>query len=306
MILLVAFLLQTTTTDPATTLAESIKADAVFAHVAEIASDAYEGREAGTPGADKAAEYLQAKLKEWKLAPAGARGVYFQNFSANGKPAKNVLAVLPGSHAKLKNEFVLIGAHYDHIGATRRGEDRVNNGADDNASGTATVLEIAHAFSMLKEKPARSILFAWWSGEEKGLLGSKHWTENPTVNIRAVAACLNLDMVGRNAESAIDIEGTGCSPDLKLLFERVNGRKIFDKISFDVQEVKADTDHYWFYKSGIPAVEFFSGYHADYHKPGDEAEKIVKPKLEKVGRFVAISAWELANAKTRPAFKEVK
>ena len=304
MILLLAFLFQTS--EPPEALIESITADAVFQHITELASDAYEGREAGTAGADKAAEYIAAKFKEWKLAPAGVRNMYFQPFAVEGKATRNVLAVLPGSNAALKNEFVLIGAHYDHLGVSASGADRVNNGADDNASGTAAVLEIARAFAALKDRPARSILFALWSGEEKGLLGSKFFVESPTVNLRTVVACLNLDMVGRNAEDAIDIEGTGCSPDLKALFERVNGRKIFAKINFGVKEVKDDTDHFWFYKSGIPAVEFFSGYHADYHKPGDESEKITKPKLEKVGRFVAISAWSLATAKTRPAFKKVK
>src|SRR6266850_7133482 len=173
MILLVAFLLQTTTSDAPPALLDAITAESVFQHVSEIASDAYQGREAGTPGADKAAEYIAAKLKEWKLAPAGVRGMYFQPFAVEGKGARNVLAVLPGSHAVLKREFVLIGAHYDHIGMTKSGGDPVNNGADDNASGTAVVLEIARAMASMKERPARSILFAWWSAEEKGLLGSK-------------------------------------------------------------------------------------------------------------------------------------
>jgi Zn-dependent M28 family amino/carboxypeptidase len=113
-------------------------------------------------------------------------------------------------------------------------------------------------------------------------------------------------MVGRNSPDSIDIEGTGCSPDLRPLFDRVNSRKLFAKISYDVKQVKADTDHYWFYMSGIPAVEFFSGYHADYHQPADESEKVDASKLERVARFVAIAAWELGTAKTRPAFKKVK
>ena len=303
MILLVALLLQTTA-DPAAELAASIKSDAIFAHLSELASDSYQGREAGTEGADRAAEYLAGKLKEWKLLPGGTRGMYFQPFTAQGKAMRNVIAVLPGSHEKLKNEYVLIGAHYDHIGVARRGEDKINNGADDNASGTSTALEVARAFAAATVKPQRSILFGFWTAEEKGLIGSKHFVDNPTVNLRGVVACLNLDMVGRNAEDAIDIEGTGCSPDLRALFDRVNRQKIFARINFGVQEVKQDTDHFWFYKAGIPAVEFFSGYHADYHAPGDEADRIVKAKLEKVGRFVALSALDLANAKKRPGFKD--
>jgi Zn-dependent M28 family amino/carboxypeptidase len=304
MILLVAFLLQTA--DLPQSVVDSIASDKIFAHIAEIASDDYQGRDAGAAGSDKAAEYIAGKLKEWKLSPGGVRGMYFQPFTGNGRAMKNVIAVLPGANIALKHEFVLIGAHYDHIGTVATGEDHVNNGADDNASGTAVVLEIARAFAEMKVKPARSVVFAWWSGEEVGLLGSKHFVENPTVDLRRVVACLNLDMVGRNDENEIDIEGTGCSPDLRTLFDRVNSRKIFSKISYAVKEVKADTDHFHFYKAGIPAVEFFSGYHADYHKPGDEAEKITKPKLEKVGRFVAISAWELGNSKTRPRYQKAK
>jgi len=304
--LLLGLLLQSPVAEAPKELVESVTAEGVFKHVAELSSDSYEGREAGSAGCDKAAGYLETRLKEWKLAPAGPKGSYFQPFKVGGKATRNVLGVILGSDPALKKEFVLIGAHYDHIGLSRGGADSVNNGADDNASGTAAALEIARAFASLKERPARSLLFGWWSAEEKGLLGSKFFVDNPTVDLKSIVACLNMDMVGRNAEDSIDIEGTGCSPDLKALFERINERKIFAKLNFEQEKVLNDTDHFWFYKSGIPAVEFFSGYHADYHKPGDEAEKITKAKLERVGRFVALAAWELANAKTRPAFQKVK
>src|SRR5262245_6626297 len=211
--LLLAFLIQL----PAEAL-ESIKADEAFEHVKVLASDEYEGREAGTPGNDKAARYIADLLKKWKLKPAGPRGDYFQPFDKT----QNVLAIVEGSDPKLKKEFVAIGAHFDHIGLSRGGTDRVNNGADDNASGTATVLEVAQAFAALKERPKRSILFGWWSSEEKGLLGSRHFVKNPTVDLKSIVAYLNLDMVGRNEADKIDIEGTGCSPDLKALFDKVN------------------------------------------------------------------------------------
>jgi Zn-dependent M28 family amino/carboxypeptidase len=305
-ILLLALLLQSPVADPPKELVESITSENVFKHISELSADTYEGREAGTSGCDKAALYIETRLKEWKLAPAGPKGSYFQTFKARGKPTRNVLGVILGSDPALKKEFVLVGAHYDHIGLARGGDDAVNNGADDNASGTAAALEIARAFASLKERPARSLLFGWWSAEEMGLLGSKFFVDNPTVDLKSIVACLNMDMVGRNAEDSIDIEGTGCSPDLKALFERINERKIFARLNFEQERVLNDTDHFWFYKSGIPAVEFFSGYHADYHKPGDEAEKITKAKLERVGRFVALAAWDLANSKSRPAFKKMK
>jgi len=308
MTLLVAalLLLQTKSADPAETLAATLTADSVFKHVEELASDAYEGRGSGTPACDRAAAYIAGKVKEWKLAPAGPAGAWFQPFKAQGGDTRNVLAVVLGSDPALKKEFVLIGAHYDHIGLAKRGDDLVNNGADDNASGTSVALELARAFAAMPVKPARSVLFGWWSAEEIGLLGSKYFADHPTIDLKSIVACLNMDMVGRNAEDSIDIEGTGCSPDLKALFDRVNGRKIFASINYEQQGILNDTDHYWFYKSGIPAVEFFSGYHADYHKPGDESPKIVKPKLERVAKFVAYSALDLANAKTRPGYQKVK
>jgi len=282
---------------------ESIKADEAFEHVKVLASDEYEGREAGTPGNDKAAKYIAELLKKWKLKPAGPGGSFFQAFDKT----QNVLAWIEGSDPKLKKEYVAIGAHFDHIGLARGGgEDRVNNGADDNASGTATVLEIAQAFATMKERPKRSILFGWWSSEEKGLLGSKHFVKNPTVDLKTVVAYLNLDMVGRNAADQMDIEGTGCSPDLKSVFDKVNEAKIFSSLNYAVTQVKADTDHHPFYEAKVPAVEFFSGYHADYHKPGDHAEKISKEKLERCGRFVALSAWELAHAPKRPGYQRAR
>jgi Zn-dependent M28 family amino/carboxypeptidase len=284
---------------------KGIRADEAFEHVRILASDEYEGRKAGTPGNDKAAQYLVAALKKWGLKPAGTGGEFLQPFDGGGK-TNNVLAWIEGSDPDLKGEYVAVGAHFDHIGVSGRGKDRINNGADDNASGTAVVLEVAQAFAGLREKPKRSILFGWWSAEEDGLLGSRHFVRNPTVDIKKIVAYLNLDMVGRKKADEIDIEGTGCSPDLRKLFDKVNAQGLFKKISYEVAEVKSDTDHYPFYEAEVPAVEFFSGYHADYHKPGDHAEKITVEKLERTGRFVALAAWDLAQSPARPAWQSTK
>ncbi|MBI2931784.1 MAG: M20/M25/M40 family metallo-hydrolase [Planctomycetes bacterium] len=283
---------------------ESIQAKEAFEHVRVLASDEYEGREAGTHGNDEAARYIADRLDRWHLKPAGSDG-YLQPFQA-GRRTQNVLARLEGADPALNGETVVIGAHFDHIGmaASNVEGDRIYNGADDNASGTAVVLEVAQAFATLKEPPKRSVLFAWWSAEEKGLQGSRHFVRHPTVALKGVVAYLNLDMVGRNDPGAIDIEGTGCSPDLRALFEGVNRSKIFSKIGYETERIKPDTDHYPFYRAGIPAVEFFSGYHDDYHQPGDHVDKVSKEKLERVGRFVALAAWELANAEKRPGFHE--
>ena len=283
---------------------ESIRADEAFEHVRVLASDEYEGRGVGTAGDAKAVEYIVGHLKKWKLAPAGKDGGFVQPFRIP-ESTHNVLAMREGADEKRKAQVVAIGAHFDHLGrGARRSGDAIYNGADDNASGTAVVLEIAQAFGELDTPPARTVLFAWWSAEERGLLGSKHFVSHPTVPIDSIVAYLNLDMVGRNEPDRIDIEGTGCSPDLRALFDRVNRGGFFREINYDVVHVKADTDHYPFYRAGVPAVEFFSGYHADYHAPTDSAEKIAKEKLERVGRFVARAIWELANATERPAYRK--
>lgn len=285
---------------------DSIRAAEAFDHVRELASDEYEGREAGTTGADRAAEYLAAKLKEWGLKPVGESGTYFQVFWAGGK-TRNVLALVEGGHETRRREIVAVGAHYDHLGRRRGGKgDVIYNGADDNASGTAAVLEVAQAFAGLKTRPDRSVLFGWWSAEEKGLLGSSHFVRHPTVELKGVVAYLNLDMVGRNDPDTIDIEGTGSSPQFQPLFDRVNGGNLFRRINYEVTQVKADTDHFPFYRAGIPAVELFSGYHADYHQPSDDVERVSREKLERAARLTALAAWELARAEGRPEYRRTK
>lgn len=303
--LLVVLLAQTKDAEFPKEALEGIKADEAFEHVRVLASDEYEGREAGTPGNDRAARYLAERLKAMGLKPAGVAANYLQPFQGGGK-TQNVLGWIEGSDPKLKREYVAIGAHFDHLGANGRGDDKIFNGADDNASGTATVLEVAQAFAELKTKPKRSLLVGFWSAEEKGLLGSRHYVKSPTVDLRMIVAYLNLDMVGRNDTATMAIEGTGCSPDLRKVFDRVNEGGLFKTLDYGITGVKSDTDHFPFYEAKVPAVEFFSDYHADYHKASDSAEKISKEKLERTGRFVALAAWDLANSAGRPAWQRAK
>jgi hypothetical protein len=162
---------------------ESIKADELGRQVAKLADPAMEGREAGTRGGHAAGEYLADYYARLHLRGGGENGTFFQPFDPD---CRNVLALLPGSDAKLRNQVIVVCAHYDHIGYGGRGLSldgygEVHPGADDNASGTSAVLELAKAFTILSEPPRRSILFANWDGEEKGLLGSKHWVVDPTV-----------------------------------------------------------------------------------------------------------------------------
>ncbi len=176
-------------------------------HVDVLADDAFEGREAGSRGGRAAGGYLVQLLEENHIQPAGDDGGYYQSLDGG---YRNVLGMIPGRDPQLQREFIVIGAHYDHVGfGTPRNSfgptGSIHNGADDNASGTAGVLEVLQAFTMLPEAPRRSILFAFWDGEEKGLLGSKHWTSFPTVPLKQVVLVFNADMIGRLRNNRLEV-----------------------------------------------------------------------------------------------------
>jgi hypothetical protein len=204
-------------------------------------------------------------------------------------PAFNVLAKLPGERS---DRCVVIGAHYDHLGWGGEGslapdaQGQVHNGADDNASGTAAVLEVARTLAA-GPKPACDVIFALWSGEELGLLGSEHWAQHPTVPLAQVAANLNLDMVGRASSGPLAVLGVGSSARFQGWLEELAPRAGLElKISLSGQGV-GGSDHQTFLKRKIPAVHFFTGVHPDYHKPTDDVE-----------RFDAAGAAKIANLST--------
>lgn len=232
--------------------------------------------------------------------------------------AENVLGFLEGSDPKLKNEVLVITAHYDHIGITpdAKGADKINNGADDDGSGTTGVLMIAEAFAKAKKAgkgPKRSILFMTVTGEEKGLLGSEWYSEYPVFPLENTIADLNIDMIGRGDEAhASDnnfvyiIGSDMLSSDLDRIGKKAN--KDYVKINLDERyNNRTDpnrfyyrSDHYNFAKHGIPVIFYFNGVHEDYHQPGDEISKIDFPMLAKRARLVYFTAWELANGAKRP------
>ena len=189
---------------------ESIQADELSEQVGRLADAAMEGREAGTRGGRAAADYLADQYARLHLRGAGVEGGFLQPFAPN---FRNVLAILEGGDPQLRDQVIVVGAHYDHVGYGGRGYSLgpygyIHPGADDNASGTAAVLELAEAFTVLSGPPKRSILFAAWDAEEKGLLGSKHWVAHPTVPLDRVAAAVNLDMVGRLRDEHLIVFGS--------------------------------------------------------------------------------------------------
>ncbi len=205
---------------------------------------------------------------------------------------QNVIAMHEGSDPAVKDEIVIVGAHYDHIGVSPGG---VNNGADDNASGTTALLELAQAFGESEIATRRSIVFLFFSGEEKGLVGSKRYAEKPLFPLDKTVAMLNMDMVGRNESRRIDVLGGSESPRLLAAAKKAAAKSSVGlKLQKGSQEFFKRSDHYSFYEKGVPALFFFSGLHEDYHQPSDEMNKIDVKKIERVARMVFLTALELA------------
>jgi hypothetical protein len=239
---------------------------------------------------------------------------------------QNVVGILEGSDPVLKNEYVAIGAHYDHVGSSPQSGcfpkdgDSICNGADDDGSGTTAVLAIAEALAQ-GPRPKRSILFVWHAGEEKGLWGSEYFANHPTVPVSQIITQLNIDMIGRSRSVGDDSQArralTGpneiyvigskmMSTELGALSDAVNSRylKLFFNFKYDDPKDPSRffyrSDHYNYAKKGIPIIFYFSGVHEDYHRPSDHADKIDYRKMMKVTRTVLATAWELANAAKRP------
>ncbi|HEY8387533.1 MAG TPA: M28 family peptidase [Parasegetibacter sp.] len=252
---------------------------------------------------------------DWKLALEGkiAPKVYSANVmveyqkTVNRMYANNILGYLEGTDKK--DELLVISAHYDHIGMT---ENEINQGADDNGSGTVAVMKMAEAFMQAKKAgkgPRRSILFLLVSGEEKGLWGSAYYANHPVYPLEKTTVNLNIDMIGRigNDYKAADsnnyiyvIGDDKLSSDLRPINEAANKR--FVKLNLDYRYNGNDpnrfyyrSDHYNFAQKGVPAIFYFSGVHADYHRPSDTPDKINYPLAAKRAQLVFYTAWEMAN-----------
>jgi aminopeptidase YwaD len=270
--------------------------------IAWLADDRREGRGTGTAGNDSAAAYIARRDGALGLqplaidsdrtgcglapAPSSCR-VYQQRFVARsaelahtGRPdgvaTQNVVGLVAGRDAALRGEYVVIGAHFDHLGRSSIGAmdpeagDAIRNGADDNASGTAAVLELARIFAA---RPARrSIVFASFSGEELGLLGSQWFVEHSPVPLDSVAAMVNFDMVGRLRNDRLIVYGIETARELRGIVEDANVAPAFDLRA--VGDGYGPSDQSSFYAKGIPVLHFFTDLHEDYHRASDDADKI--------------------------------
>ncbi|MEZ4948005.1 MAG: M20/M25/M40 family metallo-hydrolase [Saprospiraceae bacterium] len=267
-----------------------VKVDVVY-----LSSNLLEGRSTGTPGEQMAAEYIAKRFKDLGLKPMGTDGKYFQYFDFNYKnnphvenngekrTGKNVVAYLDNN---AKNT-VVIGAHYDHLGhgdfgSLYTGGDEIHNGADDNASGVATVLYLAE--KLKSEGPKNNnYLFIAFSGEEMGLFGSKYFVEHPTIDIKSINYMVNMDMVGRlNEEKVVVINGAGTSPVWKETFPKIKSELSLKTSDSGI----GPSDHTSFYLNDIPAIHFFTGQHSDYHKPSDDSELVNYDGIVTISEFI--------------------
>jgi len=272
-------------------------------HVSLLADDMLEGREAGTRGGHAAAKYIVQRIEASGLKPAGPNGSFMQSFPGN---AQNLLAVLEGTDPELRDQYIVVGAHYDHVGyGTRRNSygpiGFIHNGADDNASGVAALLEVIDALDQSGYKPRRSILFAFWDGEEKGLLGSKHWMRNPTIPVSSIEMAWNIDMVGRLEGGRIEVMGVRTGTGLRRMLSTPTMTE-GTWIDF-TWEYKDNSDHWTFYQAGIPALCLHTGLHDDYHRPSDDVEKLNVEGIRLVTSYFVEQLCKLADVDQLPDFR---
>lgn len=274
------------------------------AHLDFLAADSLDGRGLGTPGKQKAADYIAEKFRNAGLAPFDDD--YFHEFfiriSMVNLTGTNVVGILEGSDPELKKEYIVIGAHYDHVGfEMKKGERVVYNGADDNASGTAGLLELVRILSARKSELKRSIIFIAFDGEESGLLGSKAFaTSNGRFTTAEIRFMFSMDMIGMyKSYNGLDLKGIGTldkGPEM--------AREVAEKHNIRLKDISANvearTDTWSFGEKGIPTAHAFTGLKSPYHKPEDDAPKLEYDEMGRVVEFMADLGTSMATA---PALK---
>ena len=282
-----------------------------------LAADSLGGRFTGSREARQAAEYIARRFRELGLRPAAA-GAYLQPFavSRNAPAMKelrvpfalegvNVAALLPGTDPTLRDEFVIVGAHYDHLGLGGYGASRdtlvaVHNGADDNASGTVALFRIAE--QLKRTGTRRSVLFLAFSGEELGLLGSQAYVRSPLEPLARTVAMVNLDMVGRLRNGKLIVYGTGTAAEFPTLLDSLNAARQFDLRK--IPDGFGPSDHSSFFGMKRPVLHLFTDLHDDYHRSTDDVEKINFDGLAQVAGFAADVVRAVANRRAALTFQD--
>jgi hypothetical protein len=235
------------------------------------------------------------------LRDVRARVAVARAADAETVPARNVGAFLEGRDPALRDEWIVVGGHHDHIGGYSGAGDTVFNGADDNASGTAGVLALARAFASHEERPRRSIAFLTFTGEEQGLLGSRALVQRELIPVERVVFMLNLDMIGRNPDRKVQLFGDGYSRGLREIVEEAN-RDVGLPLEFGGASYAGNSDHDPFYERAVPFMFFFTGVHEDYHQPGDHAEKLDYERMQSILEVAHGVIERLAEADAPPGF----
>ena len=308
--------------ETAKTYAETIKEQDLKELLYVYASDYFQGRETGTLGQKRAVTFLREFYQNRNIKAAQGTQYYFQPMELiiKGQPiaTENVVAIIEGKSKP--EEYIVISSHLDHEGIKN---GVIYNGADDDGSGTVALLEIAEAFQAAAAEgnvPARSIIFLHVSGEAKGLLGSRYYTDNPLYPLANTVANLNIDMVGRidpkresQNRNYVYLIGTDrLSTELHKISEQANDATLKMDLDYTYNAVDDPnrfyfrSDHYNFAKNNIPVIFYFNGTHADYHKPTDTVEKIEYDLLAQRAQLVFYTAWKLANRENRIVVDKAK
>lgn len=300
--------------------AQEVSEKTLKKHVSYLASDKLKGRGTGTPEEKMAAEYIAKQFKKIGLTPKGDKGTFFHKFTfkkstdPHGGVAENAPQVASQNVAGYLDNgaeyTIVIGGHYDHLGL---GHDhnsldanpvgKIHNGADDNASGIAGVIELARYLSKNGVKESHNFLFLCFSGEELGLIGSKRYADYPTIDLGKVSFMINMDMIGRlNEEKKLVVGGVGTAPDFVPLIKSLSNADL--SIKLDSAGI-GPSDHTSFYLKNIPVLFFFTGQHSDYHKPSDDVELVNFEGLKKIVGF-AVQVIQNLDKQPKLKFQETK
>jgi hypothetical protein len=258
-------------------------------------------------GLDRIAREIDADLTPRSRPLPGATVDYVEHLARNRRTVRNIVAVLPGSDPARAGEAVVIGAHYDHVGVGGRlsvAPDRtgeIHNGADDNASGTAAIIEMARSARQDRGRFPRTLVFVAFAGEERGLLGSAFYVANPAIPVARTVAMINLDMVGR-AGGGVDISGLEASPSIEADLRSAQAAADAGLTIRRQGPGAGRSDDSSFIARSIPAINFFTGFHSDYHRPGDDWEKVDTDGTARIARLALELAARLAARPERPEF----
>jgi aminopeptidase N len=276
-------------------------------HIRFLASDARRGRATGSAGMERAAAWLAAEFRKAGLEPAGDPDGYLQYWpyddgriggadTGSSVPVPNVVGRVAGSDSTRQDEYVLVVAHFDHLGVGEPNGDSIYNGADDNASGLAALVEVSKAVGALSGIVERSVLFLAVSGGEEGRLGSRWFVDHPTVPLAGVVAVLDLDMIGRNHPESIGVLGSTdrLAPLIRGIADDTPALRLTVVDDPPGADRARDGDYAVFAERGIPAVRFFAGLHDDYHTTSDEPGTVDADKVTRVARLVFLTVHYLA------------